>query len=117
MDCFVGGTQWCRFILSIGRDNLQFYPNFDLFSTLKWMKLDRYFFHVSKSSEGKKRRKSSEDQKSPKIIQRSDADHSQIIGGDISLLSPLPGFGIPAGKYHFIFSNDLLFIFFRSTPN
>ena len=57
------------------------------------MKLDHYFFYVSKSREDQKRSsprleeffspKSSEDQKkSPKIIQRSNADHSQIIGRD-----------------------------------
>ena len=38
------------------------------------MKLDHYCFHVSILSEDQK--------KSPKINQRSDADHIQIIGGD-----------------------------------
>ena len=32
-------------------DNLQFYPNFALFSTLEEMKLAHNFFHVSKLSE------------------------------------------------------------------
>ena len=27
-------NQWCQSLLSIGADNLQFYPNFALFSTL-----------------------------------------------------------------------------------
>ena len=38
-------------MLSIGGDNLQFYPNFALFSTLRGMKLDHDFFHLSKLSE------------------------------------------------------------------
>ena len=42
-------------MLSIGGDNLQFYPNFALFSTLGGMKLDHYFFHVSKSSADQKK--------------------------------------------------------------
>ena len=113
--------QWCRFILSIGGDNLQFHPNFAPFSKLGRMKHDHYCFHVSKSSEDQKRssrkiwrvfvpkikrrpkknvftenwsfcpRKPVKIKKSPKIIQRSDADHSQIIGEDISP----PGFGTP----------------------
>ena len=89
--------QWRRFMLSIGvGDNLQFYPNFALFSTLGGDEAQPLFFHVSKSSEDQTNKKkpspkieeflspkSSEDQtESPKIIQRSDADHSQIIGGD-----------------------------------
>ena len=80
------------------------------------MKLDHYFFTWSKSSEDQKKKspKLSEDQtkglyqklksfcprnlvqtktKSPKIIQHPDADHSQIIGRDIS--SPTPGFWHP----------------------
>ena len=36
--------------------------------------------------------KSSEDQKSPKIIQRSQADLSQIIGGIQSIFPHSPGF-------------------------
>ena len=38
-------------------DNLQFYLNFILFSTFGGMKLDYYFFHVSKSSEDQKAKK------------------------------------------------------------
>ena len=63
-------------MLSIGGDNLQFYLNFALFSTLGGMKLDHYFFHVKKSSEDQKKsspkieeflyQKSSEDQKKSK---------------------------------------------------
>ena len=48
--------QWCRLMLSIGGDNLQFYPNVAQFSTLGGMKLGHYFFHVSKSSEDQKKR-------------------------------------------------------------
>ena len=33
-DLLVPDHQWCRFMLSIGGDNLQFYPNFALFSIL-----------------------------------------------------------------------------------
>ena len=81
-------------MLSIGGDNLQFYPNFALFSTLGGMKLDHDFFHVSKLSEDQKKGlhqklkeflspKSRGDQrKGPNIIQPSDANHTQIIGGD-----------------------------------
>ena len=47
--------QWCRFMLSIGGNNLQFYPNFVLFTTLGEMKLDHYFFHESKSIEDQKK--------------------------------------------------------------
>ena len=36
-------------------DNLQFYPNFALFSTLGGMNLDLDFFQVSKSSEDQKK--------------------------------------------------------------
>ena len=62
-------------------------------------------FLYPKSSEDQKKRsspkleqflspKTSEDQKSPKINQRSDADHSQIIG---RIYPPIPpGFGAPA---------------------
>ena len=45
-------------MLSIGGDDLQFYPNFALFSRLGGMKLDHYFFHVSKSSADQKKRSS-----------------------------------------------------------
>ena len=36
-------------------DNLQFYPNFALFSTLGGMNLDQDFFQVSKLSEDQKK--------------------------------------------------------------
>ena len=39
-----GCWQWFRSLLSIGGDNLQFYPNFALFSTLGEMKLEHDFF-------------------------------------------------------------------------
>ena len=73
-------SQGCRSLLSIGWDNLQFYPNFSLFSTLRGMNLDHNFFQVYKLSEGQKKvftkigrvffPNSSEDQKkrsSPKL--------------------------------------------------
>ena len=37
--------------MSIGEDNVQFYPNFALFSTLGGMNLDHDFVQVSKLSE------------------------------------------------------------------
>ena len=43
-------------MLSIGEDNLRFYPSFALFSTLRGVRLDHYFFHVSKSSEDLKKK-------------------------------------------------------------
>ena len=49
------GEQGCRSSLSIGGDNLQFYPNFALFSILGWMNLDHDFFQVSKLSEDQKK--------------------------------------------------------------
>ena len=42
-------------MLSIGGDNLQFYFNFALFSTLGGMNLDQDFFQVSKLSEERKK--------------------------------------------------------------
>ena len=51
------GTQWCKSLLSIGGDNLQFYPNFALFSTLGGMNLDQDFFQVRKLSEDQKKKK------------------------------------------------------------
>ena len=51
-------TQGCKCLLSIGGDNLQFYPNFALFSTLGWMNLNHDFFQVSKLSEDQKKRSS-----------------------------------------------------------
>ena len=44
-------AQRCRSLLSIGGDNLQFYPNFALFSTLGRMNLDHDFVQVWKFSE------------------------------------------------------------------
>ena len=41
----------CKSLLSVGEDNLQFYPNFALFSTMG----DEHFFQVSKSSEDQKK--------------------------------------------------------------
>ena len=90
-------TETYCFLLSnlcLRGDNLQFYPNFALFSALGVMKLDHYFFHVSKLSEDPKkglhrklksfyRRNHMKTKKSPNIIQRSDADHSQIIWENI----------------------------------
>ena len=46
--------QWCRSLLSIGGNNLQFYPNFALFSTLGGMNLDHDFVQVWKFSEDQK---------------------------------------------------------------
>ena len=50
--------QGCKFLLSIGGDNLQFYANFALFSTLGEMNLDHHFFQVSKLSEEQNKRSS-----------------------------------------------------------
>ena len=44
------------FVEHWGGVNLQFYPNFVLFSTLGWMNLDHHFFQVSKLSEEQKKR-------------------------------------------------------------
>ena len=52
---YVGGGQWCRSLLSIGGDNLQFYLNFALFSTLGGMNLDHDFVQVWKFSEDQKK--------------------------------------------------------------
>ena len=50
-------NQWCRSLLSIGGGggNLQFYPNFALFSTLEEMNLDHDFVQVWKFSEDQKK--------------------------------------------------------------
>ena len=42
-------------MMSIGGDNLQFYPIFALFSTLGGMNLDHDFFRVSKLNEDQKK--------------------------------------------------------------
>ena len=52
------GNQGCQSLLSIGGDNLQFYPNFALFLTLGGMNLDHDFVQVSKLSEDPKKRSS-----------------------------------------------------------
>ena len=79
------GEQGCRSSLSIGGDNLQFYPNFALFSSLAGMNLDHDVFQVSKLSEDQKKRSSSKEGKlcSPNCSGdlRSNAHQSQIIGG------------------------------------
>ena len=80
--------QWCRFLLSIGGINCIF----TLFSTLGGMNLDHDFFQVSKLSEDQKkglhrklkffsRNHVKTKKKGSNIIQRSDADQSQIFGG------------------------------------
>ena len=102
--------QWCKSLLSIGGDNLHFYPNFALFLTLREISLDQDFFQMSKLSEDQKKKErfsidmehffssnSGEDQKTKKRSSpemehlfspnsstdlRSDAHQSQIIGGD-----------------------------------
>ena len=47
--------QWCRSLFSIGGDNLLFYPNFALFSTLVGMNLNHNFVQVWKFSEDQKK--------------------------------------------------------------
>ena len=47
--------QGCRSLLNIGGNNLQFYPNFALFSTLGGMNLDHDFVQVSRLSEDQKK--------------------------------------------------------------
>ena len=48
--------QWCKSLLSIEGDNLQFYPNFALFSSLVGgMNFDQDFFQMSKLSEDQKK--------------------------------------------------------------
>ena len=71
----------------MGGDNLQFYSNFALFSTLGGMNLDHDFFQVSKLSVDQKKRSSPKlEEFFPKfkwcrpISSDSDADQSQIIG-------------------------------------
>ena len=49
--------QWCRFMLSTGRKICNFTPILPYFK--HWgMKLDHYFFHLSKLSEDQKKRSS-----------------------------------------------------------
>ena len=50
-----GSSQKCRSLLSIEGDNLQFYPNFALFSTLGGMNFDHDFVQVRKFSEDQKK--------------------------------------------------------------
>ena len=98
-------SQGCRSLLSIGGDNLQFYPTFGLFSTLEEMNLDHDFVQVSKLSENQKKSSSPKREHffpkfrwgpekkfftkngtllSPNssVHLRSYAHQSQIIGGD-----------------------------------
>ena len=73
-------------MLSIGGDNLQFYPNFALFLTLGGMNLDHDFVQMSKLNEDQKKKVFTKDGRlffpNSSEYQRSDADQSQIIGGD-----------------------------------
>ena len=98
--------QWCRSLLSIGGDNLQFYPNFLLFSTFWGMNLDHDFVQMWKFSEDKKKKKRMEhffSQIQVKTKKRSSTriEHFfpnftlrctpiQTIGGDISPLVSAP---------------------------
>ena len=103
-------SQGCRSLLSIGWDNLQFYPNFALFSTLGGINLDHDFVQVSKLSEDPKKRRSSpkierffprilvvtytQMHTRVKLLGDADVDHTQTIGGDtVKLLGgyiPIP---------------------------
>ena len=47
--------QWCKSLLSIGRDNLQFYPNFALFSTLGGWTSTKTFFRWANYVKTKKK--------------------------------------------------------------
>ena len=49
-------ARWCRSLWSIGGDNLQFYPNFAIFSTLRGMNFDHNFVQVWKFSEEQKKK-------------------------------------------------------------
>ena len=51
--------QGCRSLLNIEGDNLQFYPKFALFSTLRVMNLDHDFVQVSKLNEDQEKNRSS----------------------------------------------------------
>ena len=89
-DCWVDkGADLCW---ALGGYNLQFYSNFTLFLTLGGWSLTTILFHKSKSSENQKRFSPKNwkvfvleikcrPKKSPKIIQCSDANQNQIIGG------------------------------------
>ena len=120
---FYGYSQGCKSLLSIGGDNLQFYPNVSLFSTLGGINLDHDFFHVSKLSEDQKKNfflqiqvKSkkkvftknrtlfspnssgnlgSDAHRSQIIGGYANEDHTQIIGGDTAKL--LGGISAPLG--------------------
>ena len=78
--------QGCGSLLNIGGDNLQFYPNFALFSTVGVMNLDHEFVQVSKLSEEQKKKVFTKNgtlffpNSSGDL--RSNADQSQIFGGD-----------------------------------
>ena len=58
--CGVTLYQWCRSLLSIEGDYLQFYPNFVLFSTLGGMNLDHDFIRVWRFSEDQKKKQQME---------------------------------------------------------
>ena len=114
-------AQWCRSLLSIGGDNLQFYPNFTLFSTLggwtsttilfrcgnlvktkRKMQIE-HFFSPNSGKDQKKRSSARIEHFFPQIYAQLYTHlnywgrcnywggYSQIIGG----ISP-PGFGTPA---------------------
>ena len=57
-------------MLSIGVDNLQFYPNFALFSTLEGMNLDHDFIQVSKVSEDQQK-KDQKKKKKKKVVTKT----------------------------------------------
>ena len=93
--------QGCKSLLSIGGENLQFYPNFALFSTLGGMNLDHDFFQVSKSSDQKKglhlRWNTFFPNSSGDL--RSDAHRSQIFGGDAQMKTILKLLGEIQSNY------------------
>ena len=70
-------------------DNLQFYPNFALFSTLGGMNLDHDFAQVSKLSKDQKKRVFTKNRtlfsRNSSAHLRSDAHQSQIIGRDANV--------------------------------
>ena len=97
--------QGCKSLLSIGEDNLQFYSNFALFSTLGGMNLNHDFFQESKLSEDQKKRSSPKMERFFFSISRgglrSDAHQSQIIGGDAGVdHTQIIGEYIPPGFRH-----------------
>ena len=108
--------QWWRFMLSIVGIICNF-PHFLPYFQHWGIEFDHDFFYVSKLSEDQKKslhqklksfcpRNHVKTKKGPNIIQRSDADHSHIIGGMQSnycgecIPPPPPGFGTPAYRPH-----------------